>query len=53
MPHLSPMSWLAAIISFWLILLIFASNGWWSNSHTFDADVTHHAKFSQKFWSWT
>nr|BDQ43618.1 ATP synthase F0 subunit 8 [Pithemera bicincta]BDQ43943.1 ATP synthase F0 subunit 8 [Pithemera bicincta] len=52
MPHLSPMSWLMAVIMFWLIMLLFTSNLWWTNLHTFETDSPHKMKVSSLPWSW-
>nr|QED22642.1 adenosine triphosphate 8 [Amynthas sp. AH201608-01] len=53
MPHLSPMSWIMAIISFWAILMLFTSNIWWTNLHTFETDSSSKMKLSQLPWCWT
>nr|YP_009244861.1 ATP synthase F0 subunit 8 [Amynthas hupeiensis]AMO26946.1 ATP synthase F0 subunit 8 [Amynthas hupeiensis]BDQ43722.1 ATP synthase F0 subunit 8 [Amynthas hupeiensis]BDQ43735.1 ATP synthase F0 subunit 8 [Amynthas hupeiensis] len=53
MPHLSPMSWVLAIITFWFIMLMFTSNIWWTNLHTFEADLASVKKGDQLPWCWT
>nr|QED22585.1 adenosine triphosphate 8 [Amynthas sp. FJ201005-01]QED22631.1 adenosine triphosphate 8 [Amynthas sp. ZJ201522-03]QED22633.1 adenosine triphosphate 8 [Amynthas sp. ZJ201521-01]QED22634.1 adenosine triphosphate 8 [Amynthas sp. HK201601-06]QED22635.1 adenosine triphosphate 8 [Amynthas sp. GD201117-14]QED22649.1 adenosine triphosphate 8 [Amynthas sp. FJ201112-03]QED22652.1 adenosine triphosphate 8 [Amynthas sp. GX201301-02] len=53
MPHLSPMSWLVAIIFFWAILMLFTSNIWWTNLHTFETDSPSKMKGGQLPWCWT
>nr|QED22575.1 adenosine triphosphate 8 [Amynthas sp. HN201007-02]QED22629.1 adenosine triphosphate 8 [Amynthas sp. HK201601-13]QED22636.1 adenosine triphosphate 8 [Amynthas sp. ZJ201519-02] len=53
MPHLSPMSWLLAIITFWTIMMLFTSNIWWTNLHTFEADTSSTLKSGQLPWCWT
>nr|YP_009020899.1 ATP synthase F0 subunit 8 [Metaphire vulgaris]AHM23781.1 ATP synthase F0 subunit 8 [Metaphire vulgaris] len=52
MPHLSPMSWLLAIITFWTILMLFTSNIWWTNLHTFETDFRTKSKMNQVSWNW-
>nr|AAL28026.1 ATPase 8 [Spenceriella cormieri] len=52
MPHLSPMSWLTAIITFWLIMMLFTSNIWWSNTHKFETDSTNQLKAKHLSWNW-
>nr|BDQ44242.1 ATP synthase F0 subunit 8 [Amynthas glaucus] len=53
MPHLSPMSWVLAIMAFWSILMLFTSNIWWSNLHTFETNTTNTVSGSQLPWHWT
>nr|AMO26959.1 ATP synthase F0 subunit 8 [Amynthas sp. 1 LZ-2016] len=53
MPHLSPMSWLMAIITFWVIMMLFTSNIWWTNLHTFETDSNKKSVVSQIPWSWS
>nr|BDQ44216.1 ATP synthase F0 subunit 8 [Polypheretima elongata] len=52
MPHLSPMSWLMAIITFWLVMLLFTSNMWWTSSHTFEAKSPNKISGLQGAWFW-
>nr|QED22577.1 adenosine triphosphate 8 [Amynthas sp. YN201006-04] len=53
MPHLSPMSWLLAIITLWTIMMLFTSNIWWTNLHMFEADTSSTLKSGQLPWCWT
>nr|QED22594.1 adenosine triphosphate 8 [Amynthas sp. GX201002-04] len=53
MPHLSPMSWLMAIITFWIIMMLFTSNIWWTNLHTFETDSHKKTVAIQLPWSWS
>nr|BDQ43969.1 ATP synthase F0 subunit 8 [Pheretima iizukai] len=53
MPHLSPMSWFLAIMTFWTILMLFTSNIWWTNLHTFETDSSNKMSNSQLPWCWT
>nr|BDQ43553.1 ATP synthase F0 subunit 8 [Amynthas sp. CS029]BDQ43787.1 ATP synthase F0 subunit 8 [Amynthas sp. CS029] len=53
MPHLSPMSWLLAIMTFWTILMLFTSNIWWTNLHTFETDSLSKVSGFQLPWCWT
>nr|BDQ44255.1 ATP synthase F0 subunit 8 [Amynthas yamade] len=53
MPHLSPMSWLMAILTFWVILMLFTSNIWWTNLHTFETDSPNKIGENQIPWCWT
>nr|AMO27011.1 ATP synthase F0 subunit 8 [Amynthas sp. 2 LZ-2016] len=52
MPHLSPMSWLMAIITFWIIMMLFTSNIWWTNLHIFETDSHKKSTSSQLMWTW-
>nr|BDQ44112.1 ATP synthase F0 subunit 8 [Pheretima confusa]BDQ44125.1 ATP synthase F0 subunit 8 [Pheretima confusa] len=52
MPHLSPMSWLMAIITFWTIMMLFTSNIWWTNLHTFETDSHKKPIADLRPWSW-
>nr|YP_009164261.1 ATP synthase F0 subunit 8 [Amynthas longisiphonus]AIR76358.1 ATP synthase F0 subunit 8 [Amynthas longisiphonus] len=52
MPHLSPMSWLMATITFWFILLLFTSNIWWTNLHTFETSIPNKHVGIELPWSW-
>nr|YP_009244874.1 ATP synthase F0 subunit 8 [Amynthas morrisi]AMO26972.1 ATP synthase F0 subunit 8 [Amynthas morrisi] len=52
MPHLSPMSWLLAAMFFWAILMLFTSNIWWTNLHTFETDSSKTVKGSLLPWCW-
>uniref|UniRef100_A0AAU7YPC7 ATP synthase F0 subunit 8 n=1 Tax=Amynthas bubonis TaxID=3229772 RepID=A0AAU7YPC7_9ANNE len=53
MPHLSPMSWLMAISTFWIILMLFTSNIWWTNLHTFEANIPQTSSKKNIAWPWT
>nr|AAL28032.1 ATPase 8 [Terrisswalkerius erici] len=53
MPHLSPMSWMLAIITFWTIMMMFSSNTWWSNLHTFETDSSINLGSTEKQWQWS
>nr|AMO26920.1 ATP synthase F0 subunit 8 [Amynthas sp. 2 JS-2012] len=53
MPHLSPMSWLLAIITFWAIMMLFTSNIWWTNQHMFETSSTTKMKSCQTPWPWS
>nr|BDQ44203.1 ATP synthase F0 subunit 8 [Metaphire riukiuensis] len=53
MPHLSPMSWLMAIVAFWLVMVTFTSNIWWANLHTFETNIPNKMKYIQLTWNWT
>nr|AAL28050.1 ATPase 8 [Terrisswalkerius phalacrus] len=53
MPHLSPMSWLLAIITFWTTMLLFTSNTWWSNLHMFETDSHTYSEKLTNFWQWS
>nr|YP_009245124.1 ATP synthase F0 subunit 8 [Amynthas jiriensis]AMR74062.1 ATP synthase F0 subunit 8 [Amynthas jiriensis] len=53
MPHLSPMSWLLAIITFWTILMLFTSNIWWTNLHAFETDTLQYKGNKQTSWPWS
>nr|BDQ44437.1 ATP synthase F0 subunit 8 [Amynthas corticis] len=53
MPHLSPMSWLMAIITFWTIMMLLTSNIWWTNLHTFEPDSHKKTVTNQLPWSWS
>nr|YP_009244939.1 ATP synthase F0 subunit 8 [Amynthas pectiniferus]AMO27063.1 ATP synthase F0 subunit 8 [Amynthas pectiniferus] len=52
MPHLSPMSWLLAIIMFWAIMLLFTSNIWWTNLHTFETSSQSKVSGGKQPWCW-
>nr|BDQ44138.1 ATP synthase F0 subunit 8 [Amynthas distichus] len=52
MPHLSPMSWLMAIITFWALMMLFTSNIWWTNLHTFETDSHSKPSADLHAWSW-
>nr|BDQ43579.1 ATP synthase F0 subunit 8 [Amynthas quintanus] len=53
MPHLSPMSWLLAILTFWTVMLLLTSNIWWTNLHTFETGSLQ-AKGSKHLpWFWS
>nr|BDQ43878.1 ATP synthase F0 subunit 8 [Metaphire agrestis] len=53
MPHLSPMSWLLAIITFWTILMLFTTNIWWTNLHTFETGTLKTSGNKHTFWYWS
>nr|BDQ43696.1 ATP synthase F0 subunit 8 [Duplodicodrilus schmardae] len=53
MPHLSPMSWLLAIITFWTVLLLLTSNIWWANLHTFEVGSHKSSGSTELPWPWT
>nr|AAL28040.1 ATPase 8 [Terrisswalkerius nashi] len=53
MPHLSPMSWLMATATTWTLTMLFTSNIWWSNIHTFEADSYTNLNSSEMHWQWT
>nr|BDQ44489.1 ATP synthase F0 subunit 8 [Manus koellikeri] len=53
MPHLSPMSWLLAITTFWAIMMLFTTNIWWTNLHMFETGdlQTSGNKITSWYWS--
>nr|BDQ44294.1 ATP synthase F0 subunit 8 [Metaphire communissima] len=53
MPHLSPMSWLLAIITFWIIMMLFTTNIWWTNLHTFETGALQTKSNKHAPWSWS
>nr|UAJ48163.1 ATP synthase F0 subunit 8 [Metaphire posthuma] len=53
MPHLSPMSWLMAIATFWFTLMLLTSNIWWTNMHTFETDFNKKLSSQQLPWCWS
>nr|BDQ43956.1 ATP synthase F0 subunit 8 [Metaphire hilgendorfi] len=53
MPHLSPMSWLMAIMTFWTILMLFTTNTWWTNLHTFETSALQAEGNKHTPWSWS
>nr|YP_009244848.1 ATP synthase F0 subunit 8 [Amynthas carnosus]AMO26933.1 ATP synthase F0 subunit 8 [Amynthas carnosus]BDQ43865.1 ATP synthase F0 subunit 8 [Amynthas carnosus] len=53
MPHLSPMSWLTAIATLWIIMMLYTSNIWWTNLHTFEADFHKKIPAYKLPWPWT
>uniref|UniRef100_A0AAU6QGT8 ATP synthase F0 subunit 8 n=1 Tax=Prionospio sp. 6 MH-2023 TaxID=3059274 RepID=A0AAU6QGT8_9ANNE len=51
MPHLAPLAWALAPLTFWAILLTFSASLWWSTTPSFpkfSSASTH--KFSN--WKW-
>nr|AMQ12969.1 ATP synthase subunit 8 [Mesenchytraeus solifugus] len=52
MPHLSPMNWLMAILSFWLIISLIMSSNWWSQSNSFSCPKLSSSKSLSKSWNW-
>nr|AAL28030.1 ATPase 8 [Fletcherodrilus unicus] len=52
MPHLSPMSWILAIITTWSIMMLFTSGMWWSNQHLFKAASHSHLGATMLQWQW-
>nr|AMQ12968.1 ATP synthase subunit 8 [Mesenchytraeus cf. pedatus SL-2017] len=52
MPHLSPMNWLLAISSFWLIISIIMSENWWSQPNTFKCPKLTSKASSSISWKW-
>nr|YP_010258378.1 ATP synthase F0 subunit 8 [Tonoscolex birmanicus]AGW95951.1 ATP synthase F0 subunit 8 [Tonoscolex birmanicus] len=53
MPHLSPMSWLTAILTFWLVLMLFTSNIWWANTYLFETDTSSKHCQPHTQWQWS
>nr|BDQ44060.1 ATP synthase F0 subunit 8 [Pheretima silvatica] len=53
MPHLSPMSWLLAILTFWIIMMLFTSNIWWTNLHMFETNTLQTSENKHISWSWS
>nr|AAL28036.1 ATPase 8 [Terrisswalkerius canaliculatus] len=53
MPHLSPMSWLLAIITTWIIMMLFTSNIWWIGQHMFETkSMKTNGKTYSSPWHW-
>nr|QGZ10065.1 ATP synthase F0 subunit 8 [Eisenia balatonica] len=52
MPHLSPMSWIISIITFWAALSILTSTIWWSNYHPFSSSSKYNASSLESSWKW-
>nr|WCS91618.1 ATP synthase F0 subunit 8 [Eisenia nordenskioldi pallida] len=52
MPHLSPMSWILAILMFWMTLSILASTLWWTNHLSFSSKSNFSTSSTQSSWSW-
>nr|YP_010183537.1 ATP synthase F0 subunit 8 [Drawida gisti]QVG61466.1 ATP synthase subunit 8 [Drawida gisti] len=52
MPHLSPMSWVIALFSFWLLLMIFISSMWWSAIPSFSSINIYSSHESNLNWKW-
>nr|AAL28028.1 ATPase 8 [Fletcherodrilus sigillatus] len=53
MPHLSPMSWMMAILSTWSIMMLFTSNIWWSNQHIFKTTSHKMHNNMKTSWQWS
>nr|QGZ09961.1 ATP synthase F0 subunit 8 [Eisenia nana] len=53
MPHLSPMSWIIAISSFWFSLTILTSTLWWSNHHSFYSTSKYDSSSMENLWKWS
>nr|BDQ43982.1 ATP synthase F0 subunit 8 [Pheretima okutamaensis] len=53
MPHLSPMSWLLAILAFWTIIMLFISNIWWISTHTFETGTMQTSSNKHSIWHWS
>nr|AMQ12972.1 ATP synthase subunit 8 [Mesenchytraeus hydrius] len=52
MPHLSPMNWLMAIISFWFIISLIMSSNWWSQPSSFSCPKLSAMNISSNSWNW-
>nr|QGZ09987.1 ATP synthase F0 subunit 8 [Eisenia nordenskioldi nordenskioldi]UWM94621.1 ATP synthase F0 subunit 8 [Eisenia nordenskioldi]UWM94634.1 ATP synthase F0 subunit 8 [Eisenia nordenskioldi]UWM94647.1 ATP synthase F0 subunit 8 [Eisenia nordenskioldi]UWM94660.1 ATP synthase F0 subunit 8 [Eisenia nordenskioldi] len=52
MPHLSPMSWIISIITFWLTLSMLASTMWWSKHHSFNSKSKYASPTLLSYWNW-
>nr|QGZ10026.1 ATP synthase F0 subunit 8 [Eisenia nordenskioldi pallida] len=52
MPHLSPMSWIAAIFMFWITLSMLASTLWWTNQHSFYSSSKYSSSTPVNSWKW-
>nr|YP_010700922.1 ATP synthase F0 subunit 8 [Rhynchospio aff. asiatica ZW-2021]WCI21137.1 ATP synthase F0 subunit 8 [Rhynchospio aff. asiatica ZW-2021] len=51
MPHLAPLAWATAPITFWLIMMLFSSIIWWSQGIQFPS-YTASSKSTFSLWQW-
>nr|YP_009171120.1 ATP synthase F0 subunit 8 [Drawida japonica]AIR76345.1 ATP synthase F0 subunit 8 [Drawida japonica] len=52
MPHLSPMSWITALFSFWVLLMALISIMWWSLIPSFSVINIYSSHESSLNWKW-
>nr|QGZ10012.1 ATP synthase F0 subunit 8 [Eisenia nordenskioldi nordenskioldi] len=52
MPHLSPMSWIFAISTFWAALTMLASTLWWTKNHSFSSTLKNTSPTLDNSWKW-
>nr|AVW86141.1 ATP synthase F0 subunit 8 [Lepidonotus sp. YZ-2018] len=52
MPHLSPLNWIISPIIFWLLLAMFSSILWWSQTLYFPTLSSSISSPSPNKWSW-
>nr|YP_009744332.1 ATP synthase F0 subunit 8 [Aporrectodea rosea]QIE13187.1 ATP synthase F0 subunit 8 [Aporrectodea rosea] len=53
MPHLSPMSWILAIVSFWMSISVLASTFWWTENHSFLSKTKYNISSTEFSWKWS
>lgn len=52
MPHLSPIRWIIALVSFWLTLIVFVSAIWWLAGPKFSVINIYSSHESKLNWKW-